>query len=226
MGKLVVIEGTDGSGKATQSDLLVKRLIEEGHTAIKYSFPGYTKTFFGREVGNFLNGEFGTIDQVHPKLASCLYALDRFEQLTELRADLDKYDYVVCDRYVESNMAHQGCKLDEPDQMFKWIEKLEYEILGLPRPDIFIFLSLPVEVSRELILEKAKREYTDHQKDLHEADDGHLQKAFDVYDYLARLNEWLVIGCTDEQGKLESREQIAEWVYNTLRIEEKHMPPE
>lgn len=217
MGKLIVIEGTDGSGKATQTRLTVENLRSLGYKVKTYSFPGYTSTFFGREVGNFLNGDFGTIDQVDPKLASCLYALDRFEHKPHMEQDLEENDFVICDRYVESSMAHQGCKLDKPEEMFDWIERVEYKILGLPRPDQFIFLDVPVEISRELILKKEQRDYTDKDKDLHEGDDDHLQKAFDVYHILARRYAWQVISCT-EKGELRPMNSINVDILNRFNL--------
>src|SRR5580704_15426600 len=108
---LIAIEGIDGSGKGTQSRILVERLRQSGRKVELISFPRYEETFFGRLIGSFLNGQFGTLDQVHPVLVSLLFAGDRFESRPKLEKALATCDVVVLDRYVASNVAHQGAKI-------------------------------------------------------------------------------------------------------------------
>lgn len=208
-GKLITIEGIDGSGKGTQSQLLIEKLKAAGKKVKMYSFPAYEQTFFGREVGAFLRGEFGSIDQVHPKLASVLFASDRLEQKPNLLADLEAGYYVVCDRYVESNMGHQAAKFPESErsEFIDWLSELEYKVNGLPKPDITFFLDVPLEVSKELVLMKKQRSYTDEKEDIHEAAHGYLEKVYQVYQLLLAKNDWCRIPCV-EQGSIRSIEQI------------------
>jgi len=196
-GKLISFEGIDGSGKGTQSTLLHENLKKEGVDSILFSFPCYDKTFFGKEIGAFLRGEFGSIDEVHPKLASILYAMDRSEMRGQILHSLENGKIVICDRYVDSNIAHQASKLpdNEKNEFIKWIEELEYSFNKMPVPDLTFFLDVPISVSRELVLRKQKRNYTDSSEDIHEKAHGYLQKVYESYlaiDYGAR---WKKIEC-------------------------------
>ncbi len=134
---LIVIEGIDGSGKGTQADLLCRRLRADGRRVRLFSFPSYTETFFGREVGRYLNGDYGSLTSVPVEFAALLYAGDRFEKKQSLVAALADGGIVICDRYVPSNLAHQAAKLhgERQDALRGWIAALEYEVYGLPRPD-------------------------------------------------------------------------------------------
>jgi len=208
-GKLITIEGIDGSGKGTQATKLVEVLNELGVNAKIYSFPAYEETFFGKEVGAFLRGEFGSIDEVHPKLASILFASDRLEQKPSLLADLEAGTYVVCDRYVESNIGHQAAKLPQHERadFINWVKSLEYGVNSLPKPDITFFLDVPLSVSKELVLKKKQRSYTDEKEDIHEAAHGYLQNVYEVYKQLEQTEDWQVIACT-ENGDVKSIDDI------------------
>jgi dTMP kinase len=208
-GKLITIEGIDGSGKGTQSQLLIKKLEEAGKKVKMYSFPAYEETFFGKEVGAFLRGEFGSIDEVHPKLASVLYASDRLEQKPKMLKDLEEDYYVVCDRYVESNMGHQAAKFpdEERESFIDWLDELEYKVNSLPKPDITFFLDVPLSVSKELVLKKKQRSYTDEKEDIHEAAHGYLDKVYQVYQYLNDRNGWCRVPCVAD-GQIRSIEDI------------------
>jgi dTMP kinase len=208
-GKLITIEGIDGSGKGTQATILVKELNSIGIEAKIYSFPAYEKTFFGKEVGAFLRGEFGAIDAVHPKLAALLFAGDRLEQKESLVKDLQQGIYVVCDRYVESNIAHQAAKLQENHraEFIEWVKELEYKVNGLPKPNTTIFLDVPLYISKQLVLKKKQRSYTDVKEDIHEADHGYLEKVYSVYKLLEHSENWNSIACT-EGGDVKSIEEI------------------
>lgn len=208
-GKLITIEGIDGSGKGTQAALLVDALKALGKTVKVYSFPAYDETFFGREIGAFLRGEFGSFEQVHPKLASILFACDRAEQKPALLKDLADGVYVVCDRYVESNAAHQSAKLDvDARQPFiSWIKELEYSVNTLPKPDLTIFLDLPIEYSKQLVLKKKQRSYTEEKEDIQEAQHGYLEQVYHVYKGLQQTEGWHTIDCVVD-GELQSIEAI------------------
>lgn len=186
---LIVIEGIDGSGKGTQAQQLTERLTATGRRVRLLSFPRYRETLFGHAIGDFLNGRFGQLDEVHPFLASVLYAADRFESKQVLADALQQSDVVVCDRYVPSNLAHQGAKLDgaERDELLRTIERIEFEVFALPRPSLVVLLDMPVEIAQRNIAAKKPRNYTDKAADLQEADAVYLQRVRDVYLQLAAI---------------------------------------
>lgn len=187
MAPLIVIEGIDGSGKGTQAQQLTERLTATGRRVRLLSFPRYRETLFGHAIGDFLNGRFGQLNEVHPFLASVLYAADRFESKSVLADALQQSDVVVCDRYVPSNLAHQGAKLDgaERDELLRTIERIEFDVFALPRPSLVVLLDVPVEIAQRNIAAKKPRNYTDKSADLQEADAVYLQRVRDVYLQLA-----------------------------------------
>lgn len=184
---LIVIEGIDGSGKGTQAQQLTERLTATGRRVQLLSFPRYRETLFGHAIGDFLNGRFGQLNEVHPFLASVLYAADRFESKSVLTDALQHSDVVVCDRYVPSNLAHQGAKLDgaDRDELLRTIERIEFEVFALPRPSLVVLLDVPVEIAQRNIAAKKPRSYTDKAADLQEADAAYLQRVRNVYLQLA-----------------------------------------
>ena len=190
MAPLIVIEGIDGSGKGTQAQQLTERLTATGRRVRLLSFPRYRETLFGHAIGDFLNGRFGQLDQVHPFLASVLYAADRFESKQVLIEALQEFDVVVCDRYVPSNLAHQGAKVEgsERDELLQTIERIEFDIFSLPHPSLVVLLDMPVEIAQRNIAAKKPRSYTDKAADLQEADAVYLQRVRDVYLQLASSN--------------------------------------
>lgn len=216
-GKLITIEGIDGSGKGTQAIELIAQLNKIGIEAKMYSFPAYDKTFFGKEIGAFLRGEFGSIDEVHPKLAALLFASDRLEQKDSLVNDLQRGVYVVCDRYVESNIAHQAAKFPENDraEFIGWVKTLEYQVNRLPKPDKTIFLDVPLSVSKQLVLKKKQRTYTDVKEDIHEADHGYLEKVYCVYKQMELTENWHRIACT-ENDRVKSIDEISRAIMNSV----------
>ena len=165
-GKLIVIDGTDGSGKATQVDLLIKRLKKEGKTVKMVDFPEYYKNFFGKFLGHCLSEQYYNFLNVHPKIVSILYAADRWESGKEMREWLEKGYVVVANRYVSANQIHQAGKIKSAkkrDDFMKWLDEMEYEVFGIPRPDITLYLSLPINIVLQLLKEressKMKRAY-------------------------------------------------------------------
>jgi len=212
VGYLVAIEGIDGSGKGTQAQRLTKRLAAEGRRATLLSFPRYDSTFFGRAVGQYLNGAFGSLEQVHPFFSALLFAGDRFESRSLLTDALATHDVVVLDRYVASNVAHQAARLEGAgrEQLIKSIEQLEFEIYRLPRPDRVVLLDLSVARARQLVASKPARSYTDRAADIQEADGAYLTQVRDLYLDLARSEpNWTVIAC-ESRGSLRSIDDIAE----------------
>lgn len=219
-GKFIVIEGTDGSGKGTQVELLITRLEKEGHRVKMVDFPRYDNpsSFF---VSKYLRGEYGTADDVGPYKASLFYALDRYDASFEIRSLLDEGVHVIANRYVSASMGHQAGKIenkDERDTFLDWLHHLEFEICGIPKPDQIIFLYVPPEIGQALVAQKHARAYTHGKKmDIHEADLDHLQKASQAYFYVAEKYHWTTIHCTKENEILPI-ETIHDMIYRTIHV--------
>jgi dTMP kinase len=209
---LVAIEGIDGSGKGTQAQRLLQRLEAEDVPAALLSFPRYEATFFGRAVGEYLNGAFGSLVQVHPFFASLLFAGDRFESRSLLTGALAANDVVVLDRYVASNIAHQAARLDGTgrQRLIEAIEHLEFELYRMPRPDLVVLLDLSVASAQRLIANKPARSYTERTADIQEADADYLTRVRALYlDLACREPNWSVISC-ERHGSLRPVDEIAE----------------
>lgn len=193
---LVVFEGIDGSGKGTQAAALQAFLNHAGVSAGLISFPRYRSTFFGQRVGEFLNGDFGSLDQLDPFLISLLYAGDRFESKGDLQEVRQQHQVVVLDRYVPSNVAHQSAKKSGSARqtLQEWIEHIEYRLYELPRPELIFLLDISVELSQQLIRMKQQRTYTDRVTDLQETDVAYLGEVRETYLQMARTQPgWKVI---------------------------------
>jgi dTMP kinase len=216
---LVNIEGIDGSGKGTQAHRLVERLRELGFRTTLLSFPRYDATRFGRAIGDFLNGRYGRLDEIHPFLVSLLFAGDRFESREVLQDALRSSDVVVLDRYVASNIAHQASKRDgaERDELTRAILDLEFRIYALPQPDVIVLLDLPPDMAQQLIANKAARSYTDRSADIQEADRDYLGRCREVYLRLAQTQpDWHHVPCCDAT-RLRSVDEIANDVWSFIR---------
>ncbi|MFK7822465.1 MAG: dTMP kinase [Planctomycetaceae bacterium] len=217
-GKIIAIEGIDGSGKGTQSRRLVETLQSEGLTVTLLSFPRYSSTRFGAAIGEFLNGRFGDLDTVSPWLISVLYAGDRFESKAVIDEAVASNDLLLFDRYTSSNIAHQGAKVDatERDEIIRWIEEIEHNVFGLPRPDLNLLLDVSVETSQALIRKKAPRDYTDAAADLQESDVAYMSGVHACYQQLARRSDWQSIACETTDG-VRSMDEIATEVREAIR---------
>jgi dTMP kinase len=209
VGVLLAIEGIDGSGKGTQAGRLVETARERGRSVALFSFPTYDGNPFSGAIAEYLNGQFGSADDVHPKLAAMLYAADRFHARGDLVDAVAERDLVVCDRYVGSNAAHQGAKLDGDarEELLAWLEEVEYGELALPRPDLVVLLDAPVALARERVGQKPARGYTALEADIHEADTEHTSATRDLYLELARRRGWLLVS-TGERGADEVTAEI------------------
>lgn len=215
---LLDFEGIDGSGKGTQAQRLHARLIASRLRCALISFPRYSQTLFGRAVGDFLNGRFGSLDQVHPFLVSLLFAGDRFESKGLLCDALRQHDVVVLDRYVPSNIAHQAAKLHgaERTELIRQILEIEHSIYGLPKADLVLHLDLPVSQAQALVARKAQRDYTQHAADIQEADAGYLAHVAEVYQALAQSEpDWCRIECCPA-GRLLSVDEVHDLVWSTV----------
>lgn len=200
-GKLIAIEGIDGSGKRTQLDLLEKALVARGVLIHSTGFPHYD-SWFGKMVGQFLNGGFGALDTVDPHFAALLYAGDRFEAKQELSTALEQGKLILADRYIASNLAHQTARVteDKRDAFIHWIEHLEYDIYGLPREALVIYLRVPPMQAQALVSKKSARSYTSAKQDIQERNLHHLEHAAGMYDILSRRPHWSTLECFDSMG--------------------------
>lgn len=210
-GKLIVIEGGDGSGKTTQAKLLLNYLKMHSVPVQYYDFPQYYTTFHGNTVAKFLRGEFGDIDQVSPYLASLSYALDRASVKQQMVDFLRKGGYIIANRYVTSNIAHQTAKLKtkrEKKDFAKWVKELEYNVHKIPKEDLVVYLYVPWKIGMELTEHKQGQDYLLGKKDIHEKDIRHRQAAEEMYLELAKKNKhWVKVDCVID-GKLLSKEEI------------------
>jgi dTMP kinase len=197
-GKLIAVEGIDGSGKRTQVELLTLTLKARGHSVYSTGFPQYD-SWFGKMVGQFLNGDLGALESVDPHFTALLYAGDRFEAKPKLEAALNNGQIALVDRYIASNLAHQTARVPPAhrSEFLKWIEHLEYGIYGLPRESLILYLRVPPREAQRLVERKSARSYTSARKDLLEASLHHLEDAAQLYDSLSRNPPWATIQCFD-----------------------------
>ncbi|MGN1352535.1 MAG: dTMP kinase [Bacilli bacterium] len=219
MGKFIVIEGTDCSGKETQSKLLVEKLNNMGHKAIRLTFPNYD-TPTGKIVGGPYLGKKEICEcwfpegavNLDPKVASLYYAADRKYNEKEINKYLEEDYFVICDRYVSSNMAHQGSKIKNDEErfhMYEWIDKLEFWLLGLPKPDKTIFLHVPYTYAAKL---KKNRLSLDE----HEMCEEHLKNSEVAYIELSELYNWKHINCIKDDA-IRSVEDINTEIIECLK---------
>lgn len=197
-GKFIVLEGIDGSGKRTQLDALAGEFSRRGTPFAQVSFPNYSG-FYGKLVAQFLNGEFGPLTAVDPHFSALLYAGDRLESKPAIESALVTGKILLSDRYVASNLAHQGARVapEKRGNFLAWLKQLEYEVHALPVEDLVIYLRLPVAEAHRLVGQKSTRDYTKARRDLQEADLAHLAAASQVYDELAQQANWVTIECFD-----------------------------
>ncbi|MFZ5982699.1 MAG: dTMP kinase [Patescibacteria group bacterium] len=221
-GKLIVIDGTDGSGKATQTKELVKRLRREGLRARSIDFPRYCDNFFGRFIGECLAGLHGDFSLASPYVASTFFAADRFESSKIIRKWIEDGYIVVTDRYVSANQIHQGGKIKSPKERKKfleWLEKMEFEIFQIPKPSAIIFLDVPIKITQDLLKnkKKEKRRYLNGNGDLHENSPSHLHAARKSAIRMVKdKNNWISINCV-KSGKLKSVTEVAEDIWQEVK---------
>ena len=215
--ELIAFEGIDGSGKGTQAARLCETLNAHGRTAAVLSFPQYQQTFFGRQIGEMLDGKFGPLSSVAPWAAALLFAGDRWESLPKLREMQSRYDVVILDRYVASNIAHQAGRVqgEARARLRKLIEQLEFEVYQVPRPNRILLLDLPVDSARQLVAAKKPRTYTEKAADLLESDANHLAQTREAYLELAAFDPtWQRIDMLYE-GQLRTVDDIAAEIWQS-----------
>lgn len=216
-GKFFVIEGTDASGKSTQFKLLAERLVSEGYDVVTFDFPQYEEasSYFVRE---YLSGNYGESDSVGPYTGSVFYALDRYSAKKAIQKALDEGKIVLSNRFTGSNMAHQGTKFDNPEERrgyFIWLDNLEFQMLGIPRPTASLVLRVDAQTTQQLLHLRSEQE--NRPLDLHEKDVKHLERSVEVYDDLCTLfpRDFLRIDCVRSK-KFMTREQIHEILWKTI----------
>jgi len=213
MGKLIVIEGTDGSGKSTQFKLLTQRLLDEGKTFQKLVFPQYSEPSSAL-IRMYLGGEFGSNPKdVNAYAASAFYAVDRYASYKKVWGQwYETGGLVVSDRYTTSNAVHQASKEPEDKQgeFLKWLYEFEYDKLGLPRPDLTIYLDVPTDFTEQMM--RRREADTNTHADIHEQDLSYLATCRRTGKAAAEYYGWTVIECVRE-GRMRSIEDIHEEIY-------------
>lgn len=212
-GKLIVIDGSDGVGKATQTELLVESLKKAGKKVETLDFPQYTDNFFGSFLKECLTGGHGDFIAQDPYLVSIAYAADRWESKGKLEKWLKEGRIIVLNRYVSSNQMHQGGKIQDAKartKFLKWLDVMEHKVFGLPRPDLILYLHVPVELSLKLMKGRGN-------EDLAESDPKHLASTQEAAMKIIKAQgNWMRIDCSDKDGMLP-RPAIHEKIYAAVK---------
>lgn len=222
-GKFIVLEGIDGCGKETQTELLIKYFEQKGISLEKASFPNYGSpgAYF---VEQYLKGKYGSADEIPPQLAAWFFTLDRFDVKDKILVPLEAGKVVISNRYVSSNAGHQGGKIKDVKKRQEFLDSLyynEYELCKNPKPNLQIYLHIPAEIAQELVDKKSPREYIEGKKrDIHEEDKEHLKHAEESYNYISE-NElgWEKVECM-QGNKLLKKEEIHNKIISLKGIEE------
>lgn len=218
-GKFIVLDGNEGSGKKTQSHVLLNKLKKSGYKTAYFDFPQYGKTFFGKVVGSYLNGDFGS--EADPYLASLPYAGDRWQASDAIKNNLVTGKVVVSNRYIQANMGVQAAKflsVKKKNSYLGWLEELEYEVYKIPKADLVLYLHVPFKIGQKLVDKKTLRDYTKKKRDLYEDNTRFLQKVEKNYLWLSKkYTEWELIDCTDEKGKILTIGQISDKVSEVVK---------
>lgn len=221
-GKFIVIDGTDGSGKTTQLQLLASKLTSEGYEVELADFPQYNTKSAGM-VEEYLSGKYGSADEVNPYASSLLYAVDRFDASFQIREWLAAGKLVISNRYISSNFAHQGGKIEnqlERKMFFNWLSEIEYKIFNIPKPDLYLILHVEAEISQQLAKDRKREDWHGKTKDIHEENLHHLKQAEKMYLEIANsLDDFSLIRCT-RNGAIMSREDIHQliWLYTNKAL--------
>lgn len=199
-GKLIVIEGLDGSGKSTQIKLLEDFLNDRLFKNVFLHYPMMNKGVYGTLIAEYLRGEFGSIESVHPKLVALLFSNDRFEHIDKIINWINEGYYVLCDRYTYSNIAYQCAKIDDSqkESLRDWIYNFEFK--EIPKPDKSFFLNVPFNIIKERLGEERigeDRSYLNGKKDIHEDSLSLQSKVLDEY---LKMNDLIKIDCSDDEG--------------------------
>ena len=224
MGKFIVIEGTDGSGKSTQTRKLTRYLKAQGLTVKQFHFPS-GKGFYGRAINSFLRGDLGSALEVDPYYVAFLFARDRIQNAALVRKWIDKYDIVLMDRYAYSNVAYQCAKLmrkpREKEKLYRWIVDMEFKSGEIPIPDLCMFLGVPRAFSEKKLQEDragGDRDYLDGASDIHEDNLLLQQNVGSVYREMCRdFDEMVYVECGDASGNMMKSEEIHQKILEVMK---------
>ena len=220
MGKLFVIDGTDGSGKQTQFDKLKERLNKDGVEYKTVSFPNYDSPSSSL-VKMYLSGEFGTnAQEISPYIASTFYAADRYATFqTGYKEYYENGGIILADRYTTANMVHQAGKIkdkEERDKFLKWLWDFEFKLYGLPIPTEVFFLNMPTEKALELMKDRKNKFDENAKKDIHERNETHMRDAYKAACDVAKDYNWFEIKCMKD-NELRTIDDIHEEIYNEVK---------
>ena len=220
MGKLIVIDGTDGSGKQTQFNKLKERFEKEGIEYKVASFPNYENESSAL-VKMYLSGKFGeNAKDVNPYIASTFFAVDRYATYkTTLESFYNSGGIILVDRYTTSNMIHQAGKIKEKEEREKflnWLWDLEFNLYGIPVPTKTFFLNMPTEVTLKLMAERENKFTHTQTKDIHERDINHLKDSYNAALSLVDKYDWTEIKCIKD-NKIKTIEEIHEEIWNEIK---------
>ncbi len=222
-GKLIVIDGIDGSGKSTQINLLIRHLRKEGRRVKLIDFPEYYSNFFGKFIGHCLSEQYYNFVKVHPKIASVIYAADRFESKNKIEKWLKEGNIVIANRYASANQIHQGGKISNTkkrEAFISWLADMEYGVFKIPKPDVVFYLNLPMTVVFRLIKERNKksvRNYLGSKKDLVEKDKNYMENSHKSALWLSKTQKnWIKIECM-QGGELNTIENIHQEIYEKVK---------
>lgn len=217
MGKLIVIEGTDGSGKSTQFSLLTQRMEQEGRPFQRLVFPQYSEPSSAL-IRMYLGGEFGAHpSDVNAYAASAFYSVDRYASYKKVWQNwYEGGGLVLCDRYTTSNAVHQTAKMpqEHQEEFLHWLYDFEYGKLGLPQPDLVIYLDMPTDFTQQLM--RRREQDTNTHADIHEQDMAYLATCRRTGKAAAQYYGWTVIDCVKD-GSMRSIEDIHEEIYRYVK---------
>jgi dTMP kinase len=221
--KLFVIEGVDGSGKSTQLKLLSEYIIRKGYNCEFLHFPRTDAPYFGELIARFLRGEFGSLNEVDPYLVALLYAGDRKDASEKIKEWQGNKKIVLLDRYTYSNIAYQCAKIDDQigqDKLMSWILALEFDHFDIPRPDLNLFLDVPLSFTEKKLSSSRSgddRRYLQGTTDIHEESLNFQKKVRNMYLKVAKTdNRLIVLDCHDRNGSMQSPEEISSHILTII----------
>ncbi len=213
-GKIIVIDGVDGSGKKTQTKLLVERLKKLKKKVVTFDFPQYEKNFFGKNIKEFLTHPEYQFHKQHPKVFSTVLAADRWESKEKIEKYLNKGYLVILDRYMSSNQIHQGGKIKDDkkwNEFMDWLDTLEFKVFKIPKPDIVLYLNLNIEIVKKLLEERGGHDNAEkdieHQKDSQESAEKLAKK----------YKNFKVVDCDSAEGGIKSRAEINDLIFTQIK---------